>query len=104
MKLKENKYKVCFSKKKIVRDSEIYDILDDFINMNFVESSIEFLEYSLKNATKFSIRFEEINQQLEVFFENELHREWMLNLINNKIIYLKNVLERRKKNERHSNN
>ena len=98
--MKENKYKVCFTRKKIVRDSEIYDILDSFINMEFLDLSIEFLEYSIKNATKFSIKFEEINQQLEVFFENELHREWMLNLINNKIIYLKNVLERRKKNEK----
>lgn len=100
MKLKENKYKVCFTRKKIVRDSEIYEMLDDFINMEFLESSINFLEHSLKNATKFSIRFEEINQQLEVYFEDELHREWMLNLINNKIIYLKNVLERRNKNEK----
>ena len=95
--MKENKYKVCFSKKKIVRDSEIYDILDSFINMEFLESSIEFLKYSLKNATKFSIKFEEINQQLEVFFEDELHREWMLNLIKNKIRYLKNILEEREK-------
>lgn len=95
--MKENKYKVCFTRKKIVRDSEIYDILDNFINMDFLESSIEFLEYSLKNATKFSIKFEEINQQLEVFFEDELHREWMLNLIKNKIRYLKNILEEREK-------
>ena len=99
--MKENNYKVCLVKQKRVRDSEIYDILDDFINIEFLESSIEFLEYSIKNATKFSIRFEEINQQLEVFFENELHREWMFNLIENKIKYLKNVLEeRRKENEK----
>ena len=53
------------------------------------------------NVTSFSIKFEEINQQLEVFFENELHREWMFNLIENKIKYLKNVLEeRRKENEK----
>ena len=95
--MKGNEYKVYLTKHKIVRDSEIYDILDDFINMNFVESSIEFLEYSIKNATKFSITFEEINQQLEVFFEDELHREWMLNLIKNKIRYLKNILEEREK-------
>lgn len=99
--MKENNYKVCIVKQKRVRDSEIYDILDDFINIEFLESSIEFLEYSIKNATKFSIRFEEINQQLEVFFENELHREWMFNLIENKIKYLKNVLEeRRNKNDK----
>ena len=99
--MKENKYKVCLTKKKRVRDSEIYDILDDFINIEFLESSINFLEHSLKNATKFSIRFEEINQQLEVYFENKLHREWMFNLIENKIKYLKNVLEeRRKENEK----
>lgn len=99
--MKGNNYKVCLVKQKRVRDSEIYDILDDFINMEFLESSINFLEYSLKNATKFSIKFEEINQQLEVFFENELHRQWLLNLIENKIRYLKNVLEeRRKENEK----
>lgn len=99
--MKENNYKVCIVKQKRVRDSEIYDILDDFINIEFLESSIEFLEYSIKNATKFSIRFEEINQQLEVFFENELHREWMFNLIENKIKYLKNILEeRRNKNDK----
>lgn len=97
--MKENKYKVCFTRKKIVRDSEIYDILDDFINMNFVESSIEFLEYSIKNATKFSITFEEINQQLEVFFEDENHKKWLLNLVENKIRYLKNVLEERRKED-----
>lgn len=95
--MKENKYKVCFTRKKIVRDSKIYDILDNFINMEFLESSINFLEHSLKNATKFSIRFEEINQQLEVYFEDELHRQWLLNLIENKIRYLKNVLEEREK-------
>lgn len=99
--MKENNYKVCLVKQERVRDSEIYDILDDFINIEFLESSINFLEHSLKNATKFSIRFEEINQQLEVFFENELHREWMFNLIENKIKYLKNVFEeRRKENEK----
>lgn len=97
MKLKENKYKISFTKKKIVRDSKIYDILDNFINMEFLESSINFLEHSLKNATKFSIKFEEINQELEVYFEDELHREWMLNLIKNKIRYLKNILEEREK-------
>lgn len=95
--MKENKYKVCFTKKKIVRDSEIYEMLDDFINMEFLESSINFLEHSLKNATKFSIKFEEISQELEVYFEDELHREWMLNLIKNKIRYLKNILEEREK-------
>ena len=95
--MKENKYKISFTKKKIVRDSEIYGILDNFINMEFLESSIEFLEYSIKNATKFSIKFEEINQELEVYFENELHREWMLNLMKNKIRYLKNILEEREK-------
>ena len=58
--MKENKYKVSYTKKKIVRDSEIYDILDNFINMDFLESSINFLEHSLKNATKFSIKFEEM--------------------------------------------
>ena len=101
MKLKENKYKISFTKKKIVRDSKIYDILDNFINMEFLKSSIEFLEYSLKNATKFSIRFEEIHQQLEVHFEDELHRQWLLNLVENKIRYLKNVLEERgKENEK----
>lgn len=99
--MKENNYKVCLAKQKRVRDSEIYDILDDFINMEFLESSINFLEYSLKNATKFSIKFEEINQQLEVFFENENHKKWLLNLVENKIRYLKNVLEeRRKENEK----
>lgn len=97
--MKENKYKVCFTRKKIVRDSEIYDILDDFINMEFLESSINFLEHSLKNATKFSIKFEEINQQLEVFFENENHRKWLLNLVENKIRYLKNVLGKRRKED-----
>ena len=98
--MKENKYKVSYTKKKIVRDSEIYDILDNFINMDFLESSINFLEHSLKNATKFSIKFEEINQQLEVFFENENHRKWLLNLVENKIRYLKNVLkERNRENE-----
>lgn len=97
--MKENKYKVCFSKKKIVRDSEIYDILDSFINMEFLESSIEFLKYSLKNATVCSIRFEEINQQLEIHFENENHRKWLLNLVENKIRYLKNVLEERRKED-----
>lgn len=102
--MKENKYKVCFTRKKIVRDSEIYDILDDFINMNFVESSIEFLEYSIKNATKFSITFEEINQQLEVFFEDENHRKWLLNLVENKIGYLKNALEEREKKDEKSSN
>lgn len=95
--MKENKYKISFTKKKIVRDSEIYDILDNFINLELVESSIAFLEHSLKNATKFSIKFEEINQELEVYFEDELHREWMLNLIKNKIRYLKNILEEREK-------
>lgn len=95
--MKENKYKISFTKKKIVRDSEIYEMLDDFINMEFLESSINFLDYSLKNATKFSIKFEEINQELEVYFEDELHREWMLNLIKNKIRYLKNILEEREK-------
>lgn len=95
--MKENKYKISFTKKKIVRDSKIYDILDNFINMEFLESSINFLEHSLKNATKFSIRFEEINQQLEVYFEDELHRQWLLNLIENKIRYLKNILEEREK-------
>lgn len=99
--MKENNYKVCLVKQNRVRDSEIYDILDDFINIEFLESSINFLEHSLKNATKFSIRFEEINQQLEVYFEDELHRQWLLNLIENKIRYLKNVLEeRRKENEK----
>lgn len=99
--MKENKYKMCLTKKKRVRDSEIYDILDNFINMEFLESSIAFLKHSLKNATKFSIKFEEINQELEVYFEDELHREWMFNLIENKIKYLKNVLEeRRKENEK----
>ena len=103
--MKENEYKVCLTKKKRVRDSEVYDMLDDFINMEFLESSIEFLEYSLKNATKFSIKFEEINQELEVYFKDELHRGWMLNLIKNKIRYLKSILEERKKDyERHSNN
>lgn len=97
MKLKENKYKICFSKKVIIRDGGIYDILDNFINMEFLESSIAFLKHSLKNATKFSIKFEEINQELEVYFEDELHREWMLNLIKNKIRYLKNILEEREK-------
>lgn len=97
--MKENKYKVCFTKKKIVRDSEIYDILDSFINMEFLESSIHFLEHSLKNATKFSIRFEEINQQLEVFFEDGNHKKWLLNLVENKIRYLKNVLEERRKED-----
>lgn len=99
MKLKENKYKVCFTRKKIVRDSEIYDILDSFINMEFLESSINFLEHSLKNATKFSIQFEEINQELEVYFEDETHRQWLLNLIENKIRYLKNILEERRKED-----
>lgn len=97
--MKENKYKVCLTKKKRVRDSEIYDILDNFINMEFLESSINFLEHSIENATKFSIRFEEINQQLEVFFENENHRKWLLNLVENKIRYLKNVLEERRKED-----
>lgn len=97
--MKENKYKVCFTRKKIVRDSEIYDILDSFINIEFLESSINFLEHSLKNATKFSIKFEEINQQLEVFFENENHRKWLLNLVENKIRYLKNILEERRKED-----
>lgn len=95
--MQENKYKVCFSKKVIIRDGGICDILDNFINMEFLESSIEFLEYSLKNATKFSIKFEEINQELEVYFKDELHREWMLNLIKNKIRYLKSILEERSK-------
>ena len=99
MKLKENKYKVCFTRKKIVRDSEIYDILDSFINMEFLESSINFLEHSLKNATKASIKFEEINQELEVFFEDEDHRKWLLNLVENKIRYLKNILEERRKED-----
>ena len=102
--MKENKYKVCFTRKKIVRDSEIYNILDSFINMEFLESSIEFLEYSIKNATKFSIKFEEINQQLEVFFEDENHKKWLLNLVENKIRYLKNVLEERKKEDEKSSN
>lgn len=97
--MKENKYKVCFTRKKIVRDSEIYEILDSFINMEFLESSIEFLEYSIKNATKFSIRFEEINQQLEVFFEDENNKKWLLNLVENKIRYLKNILEERRKED-----
>lgn len=97
--MKENKYKVCFTKKKIVRDSEIYDILDNFINLELVESSIAFLEYSLKNATKFSIQFEEINQELEVYFEDKLHRQWLLNLVENKIRYLKNILEERRKED-----
>lgn len=97
--MKGNEYKVYLTKHKIVRDSEIYDMLDDFINMKFLESSINFLEHSIENATKFSIRFEEINQQLEVFFEDEDHRKWLLNLVENKIRYLKNVLEERKKED-----
>lgn len=110
--MQENKYKIAVTKRQLIRDSEFYELLDNFIDMSDLEKSIHLLEDAIKYADSYSMYFEHMDyyktinhQKMTIYFNNKLHKEWAINLVKNKIRYLKSILEERKKDyERYSNN
>lgn len=104
--MQENKYKIAVTKRQLIRDSEFYELLDNFIDMSDLEKSIHLLEDAIKYADSYSMYFEHMdyyktininNQKMTIYFNNKLHREWAINLVKNKIRYLKSILEERSK-------
>lgn len=123
--MQENIYKIAVTKRQLIRDSEFYELLDNFINMSDLEKSIHLLEDAIKYADSYSMYFEHMDyykpinnrkvvidfydklhidyyrtinhQKMTIYFNNKLHREWAINLVKNKIRYLKSILEERNK-------
>ena len=102
--MQENIYKIAVTKRQLIRDSEFYELLDNFINMSDLEKSIYLLEDAIKYADSYSMYFEHMDyyrtinhQKMTIYFNNKLHKEWAINLVKNKIRYLKSILEERSK-------
>ncbi len=59
--MQENKYKIAVTKRQLIRDSEFYELLDNFIDMSDLEKSIHLLEDAIKYADSYSMYFEHMD-------------------------------------------